>query len=112
MSKAVAPRSTILDSERYLTNTNLFLLLGLFRERNPQTVPFKTQESQNRLRSQIWAGVSRSRGFHEGPKARFPLWKKQSTSLFQAVNQKTRPFELQLARAFSEKGGRNFFLTT
>src|SRR2546426_9827549 len=38
---------------------------------------------------------------------------KRSTSLFQPVNRKTRPEQLQLAREPSEKkGGRNFILAT
>jgi hypothetical protein len=37
---------------------------------------------------------------------------KQTTSLFQAVNQKTRPEQLQLARRLRKKGGHNFFLAT
>ena len=72
MSKAVRPRDTKLDSGRELTKNNL---LTEFVGRNPQTVPFETGESQNRLRPEIWAGVFRSRDFHEGPLARFPLWK-------------------------------------
>ena len=67
MSKAVAPRSTKLDSGTELTNSNLFLLPGLFRERNPHTVPFETEQSQNKLALEIWAGVTRSRDFHEEP---------------------------------------------
>src|SRR5437879_13311122 len=37
---------------------------------------------------------------------------KQSTSLFQPVNRKTRLDPLQLARPLRKKGGRKFFLAT
>jgi len=60
MSKVVAPRDTKLDSGRELTKSNL---LTEFVGRNPQTVPFETRQSQNRLRSEIGAGDLRSRLF-------------------------------------------------
>jgi len=50
MSKAVRPRDTKLDSGRELTKSNL---LTEFVGRNPQTVPFETEQSQNKLRSEI-----------------------------------------------------------
>src|SRR5438094_10343289 len=75
MSKVVASRDTKPDSGTQLTESNLSSIPGLFRERSPQTVPFQIRQAHNMLGSGIWAGVFRSRDFHEGAYARFPLWK-------------------------------------
>src|SRR5207244_11510993 len=40
------------------------------------------------------------------------LFRSPSTSLFQAVNRRTRLNQLQLARGVRQKGGHNFFLAT
>jgi hypothetical protein len=56
MSKAVAFRDTKLDSGKELTKSNPFLFQDS-SEKYPQTGGFATGRSQNKLRSEIWAGV-------------------------------------------------------
>jgi len=67
MSKVVAPRDTKPDSGRESTKDTLSSVPDLFRKGKLQTVTFETGQSQNKLGSEIWAGVSRSRDFHEKP---------------------------------------------
>jgi len=75
MSKAVDPHDAKPDSGRELTNSNPFPFRRSSEKENPQTLPFKTGRSQNRLRPEIWAGAFWSRDFREGPCAWLPLWK-------------------------------------
>jgi len=59
-------RDTKFAVGRELTKSNLFSVQALQRG-NPQTVTYETGQSQNKLGSEIWAGVFRSRDFHEEP---------------------------------------------
>ena len=67
MSKAVAPRDTKPDSGRELANCNLSSIQGSSEKETRRGSRLKLGQSQNKLRMEIWAGVSRSRDFHEEP---------------------------------------------
>ena len=107
MSKAVRPRDTKLDSGRELTKSNL---LTEFVGRNPQTVPFETGESQNRLRPEIWAGVFRSRDFHEGHRLDFHSGKTVNRSILR-VKMGDSPRTVSTGESPLEKRGVGIFFS-
>src|SRR5205809_5407145 len=112
MSKAVAPRDTKPDSGRELANCNLSSIQGYSEKEARRGSRLKLGQSQNKLRMEIWAGVSRSRDFHEEPYARFPLWRNIRPFYSARQNARLAQNSSNWREASEKKGGRNLILAT
>ena len=106
--KNVSPRDTNLDSGRELTKSNLFSVRGSAEKEIRRLYRLKLDNHRMNQDRKSGIGVFRSRGFHEEPWARFPLWKKGRP--FYCARQKARLARIGFnwREPSRKKGGRNF----